>query len=45
MRGLPSIVFIFRNELNKFNKTGARVVMNGTMGSFLKLSGLTNAIH
>ena len=23
MRGLPSILFIFRNEFNKFNNTGA----------------------
>ena len=23
MRGLPSILFLFRNEFNKFNNTGA----------------------
>ena len=26
MRGLPSILFIFHNEFNKFNKTGARML-------------------
>ena len=26
MRGLPSILSIFRNEFNKFNNTGARVL-------------------
>ena len=26
MRGLPSILSLFRNELNKFNVTGARNV-------------------
>ena len=26
MRGLPSILSLFRNELNKFNKTGARML-------------------
>ena len=26
MRGLPSISFLFRNELNKFNNTGARML-------------------
>ena len=26
MRGLPSILSLFRNELNKFNNTGARVL-------------------
>ena len=25
MRGLPSILFIFRNEFNKFNNTRARM--------------------
>ena len=25
MRGLPSILSLFRNELNKFNKTRARM--------------------
>ena len=26
MRGLPSILFLFRNEFNKFNKTRARML-------------------
>ena len=26
MRGLPSILFLFRNELNNFNNTGARML-------------------
>ena len=26
MRGLPSILLIFLNEFNKFNKTGARML-------------------
>ena len=26
MRGLPSILSIFRNEFNKFNNTGARML-------------------
>ena len=26
MRGLPSILSLFRNELNKFNNTGARML-------------------
>ena len=26
MRGLPSILSLFRNEFNKFNKTGARML-------------------
>ena len=26
MRGLPSILSLFRNELNKFNKTGTRML-------------------
>ena len=26
MRGLPSILSLFRNELNKFNKTRARMI-------------------
>ena len=26
MRGLPSILSLFRNEFNKFNKTGARIL-------------------
>ena len=26
MRGLPSILSLFRNEFNKFNNTGARIL-------------------
>ena len=26
MRGFPSILFLFRNEFNKFNNTGARML-------------------
>ena len=26
MRGLPSILSLFRNEFNKFNNTGARML-------------------
>ena len=26
MRGLPSILSLFRNKLNKFNNTGARIL-------------------
>ena len=26
MRGLPSILYIFRNEFNKLNSTGARML-------------------
>ena len=26
MRGLPSILSLFRNKFNKFNKTGARIL-------------------
>ena len=26
MRGLPSILFLFRNKFNKFNNTGARIL-------------------
>ena len=26
MRGLPSILSLFRNEFNKFNKTGSRML-------------------
>ena len=26
MRGLPSILSLFRNEFNKFNKIGARIL-------------------
>ena len=26
MRGLPNILLLFRNEFNKFNKTGARIL-------------------
>ena len=26
MRGLPSILILFRNEFNKFNNTGARML-------------------
>ena len=26
MRGLPNILFLFRNELNNFNNTGARML-------------------
>ena len=26
MRGLPSILSLFRNEFNKLNKTGARIL-------------------
>ena len=26
MRGLPSILSLFRNEFNKFDKTGARML-------------------
>ena len=35
MRGLPSILSLFRNEFNKFNKTGARMldyIYNVTFG-------------
>ena len=28
MRGLPSILSLFRNEFNKFNKTTARISYN-----------------
>ena len=27
MRGLPSILFLFPNEFNKFNNTGARMLV------------------
>ena len=26
MRGLPSILYLFRNKFNKFNNTGARML-------------------
>ena len=26
MRGLPSILSLFRNEFNKFNNTGVRII-------------------
>ena len=26
MRGLPSVLSLFRNKLNKFNNTGARIL-------------------
>ena len=26
MQGFPSILLLFRNEFNKFNKTGARMI-------------------
>ena len=26
MRGLPSILYLFRNEFNKFNSSGARML-------------------
>ena len=26
MRGLPSILYIFRNDFNRFNNTGARML-------------------
>ena len=26
MRGLPKIIYLFRNEFNKFNNTGARML-------------------
>ena len=26
MRGLPSILSLFRNDLNEFNNTGARIL-------------------
>ena len=26
MRGLPSILYLFRNEFNKFNNTGGRML-------------------
>ena len=40
MRGLPSILFLFRNEFNKFNNTRARMLdsiyhMTNTLKSFL----------
>ena len=42
MRGLPSILSLFRNEFNKFNNTGARMLdsiyhMTNTLKSFLAL--------
>ena len=29
MRGLPSILSLFRDEFNKFNNTGARILSTG----------------
>ena len=26
MRGLPSVLYLFRNEFDKFNKTGAQIL-------------------
>ena len=28
MRGLPRILYLFHNELNKFNNTGARILVS-----------------
>ena len=33
MRGLPNILFLFRNEFNKFNKVGAQ-----TLGSIYHMT-------
>ena len=50
MRGLPSILSLFRNEFNKFNNTGARMIdsiyhMTNTLKShFWLISGVKNVI-
>ena len=48
MRGLPSILSLFRNEFNKFNNTGARMldsIYHMTLRLLLKLiSGVKNVI-
>ena len=36
MRGLPSILSLFRNEFNKFNNTRARMYSNSHMTNTLK---------
>ena len=42
MRGLPSILLLFRNEFNKFNNTGARM-LDSIYHMILKL--IKNRIH
>ena len=37
MRGLPSILSLFRNEFNKFNNTGARIMLDYFFHMTLKL--------
>ena len=37
MRGLPSILSLFRNEFNKFNNTGARIMLDFIFHMALKL--------
>ena len=37
MRGLPSILSLFRNEFNKFNNTGARIMLDSVFHMTLKL--------
>ena len=45
MRGLPSILSLFRNEFNKFNNTGARMLdsifhMTNTLKSHFSLKNV-----
>ena len=47
MRGLPSILSLFRNELNKFNMTRARMldsIYQMTLRLLLKLISVVNTL-
>ena len=49
MRGLPSILSLFRNEFNKFNNTGARrldsIYLSHEIKSVNHQSGLSILLH
>ena len=51
MRGLPNILYLFRNEFNKFNNTGARMLnsinhMTNTLKShFWRKNVLISPLH
>ena len=45
MRGLPSILLLFRNEFNKFNNTGARMLDSIYHMTFRLLLNLISAVN
>ena len=43
MRGLPSILLLFRNKINKFNNTGATYILY--RGSYMSAHVLLNLLN